>query len=316
MILREGTKGDLVKKLQEGLAYLGYHPGPIDGHYGQMTEDAVEAFQKKVKLYSDGLVGPTTAAALNSALGSPKMELHLDLEPPQEELVDSDTKLKWVKCPADKFANRGGFTRVTLRSDTAKAYKELYEAVHDLGGIVTSAGGRRGLSGKASPSRSKKSMHYVGRAFDMALPTGMQNPSTDPYLIQRDGNSRKWIVWAKTEDLDVPEQTIEACYVVTKRNSKGKKYTILKTKEITARVFNFTKLAKDHGFENISARRSFFRGGAYGGAEWWHFQWEEGLEPRKTTFGEELLKVYTLQKAKRFVYWDEAKNCKWKVNWF
>ena len=49
MILREGTKGDLVKKLQEGLAYLGYHPGPIDGHYGQMTEDAVEAFQKKSK---------------------------------------------------------------------------------------------------------------------------------------------------------------------------------------------------------------------------------------------------------------------------
>jgi hypothetical protein len=315
MILREGTRGDLVKKLQEGLAYLGYHPGPIDGHYGQMTEDAVEEFQKKSKLYSDGRVGPSTAAAFNSALGSPKMELHLNLEPPHEELVDSPTKLKWIKCPADKFANRGGFTRVTLRSDTAKAYKELYEAVHALGGIITSAGGRRGLGGKASPSRSKKSMHYVGRAFDMALPTGMQNPSTDPYLIENAGG-RKWTVWCKTDNPNVAEQTIEASYVVTKRNSKGKKYTILKTKEITARVFNFTKLAKDHGFENISARRSFFRGGAYGGAEWWHFQWEEGLTPNKTTFGEELLKAYTLQKANQFIYWDEAKSCKWKVNWF
>ena len=52
MILRTGTKSELVKKLQAGLAYLGYHPGPIDGHFGNMTEDAVEAFQKKSKIYN------------------------------------------------------------------------------------------------------------------------------------------------------------------------------------------------------------------------------------------------------------------------
>ena len=315
MILREGTKGELVKKLQEGLAYLGYHPGPIDGHYGQMTEDAVEAFQKKVKLYSDGLVGPTTAKALNSALGSPKIELHLNLEPAQEEIVDSDTKLKWVKCPADKFESRGGFTRTTLRSDVAEAYNSLYIEVRDRGGIITSAGGRRGLGSKASPARSKKSMHYVGRAFDMALPTAMQNPDKDPYLIENAGN-RRWTVWCKTDDVNVPEQSIEASYVVTKKTSKGKRYTIIKTKEVTCRVFNFTDVAKRHGFRSIRARRSFFKGGAYGGAEWWHFQWEENLQPKETTFGEELLKVYSIDRAKKFVYWNEAKNCKWKVNWF
>jgi len=97
---------------------------------------------------------------------------------------------------------------------------------------------------------------------------------------------------------------------------KAKGTRLLRRKEITARVFNFTALAERHGFKSISARRSFFKGGAYGGAEWWHFQWEEGLEPKNTTFGEELLKVYTLQKASNFVYWSEAKNCKWKVNWF
>ena len=316
MILREGTKSALVRALQEGLAYLGYHPGPIDGHFGGLTEDAVEAFQKKSKIYIDGVVGPSTADMLNRALGAPKSELHLHLNPPEEEVKDSAKKLKWIRCPADKFQNRGGFTRTTLRSDAAAAYEALYKEVHELGGIITSAGGRRGLSSKASPARSKKSMHYVGRAFDMALPTGMQNPDTDPYLIQRDGSSRKWVVWAKTDNLDIPEQTIEASYVTTKRNSKGKRYTIIKTKEITARVFNFTAMADRHGFKNISARRSFFKGGAYGGAEWWHFQWETDLEPRNTTFGEELLKVYTLQKASNFVYWGEAKNCKWKVNWF
>ena len=315
MVLREGSKGDLVKKLQEGLAYLGYHPGPIDGHFGSLTEDAVEAFQKKSKIYVDGKVGPSTAGMFNRALGAPKVELHLNLKPKEEEVRDTDKKLKWVRCPADRFQNRGGFTRTTLREDTAEAYNKLYEEVHALGGIITSAGGKRGLSSKASPARSKKSMHYVGRAFDLALPTGMQNPSTDPYLIER-AHGRKWTVWCKTDNPNTPEQSFEASYVVTKKNSKGKRYTIIKTKEITCRAFSFTALATQHGFRNISARRSFFRGGSYGGAEWWHFQWENHLIDNKTTFGEELLKVYTLQKASRFVYWDEAKNCKWKVKWF
>ena len=313
MILRIGQKGELIKKLQEVLADLGYHPGPIDGHFGSLTEDAVEAFQKKSRVYIDGVVGPSTARALTAASRNPA--LHLDLEPPEEEIIDSPIKLKWVRCPADKFKSRGGYTRTTLRSDVAQAYNALYKEVHKLGGIITSAGGRRGLGSKASPTRSKKSMHYVGRAFDMALPTGMQNPDEDPYLVEDAGN-RRWTIWCRTNDPSVSEQSIEASYVVTKRNSKGKKYTIIKTKEVTCRAFNFTALAERHGFRNIRARRSFFKGGSYGGAEWWHFQWENHLIGNKTTFGEELLKIYSSEKAKKFVYWNEAKNCKWKVNWF
>ena len=232
MILRIGQNGDLIKKLQEVLAELGYHPGPLDGQFGSLTEDAVEAFQKKSRLYTDGLVGPSTAGALNKALGNP--ELHLDLEPPKEEIKDAPVKLKWVRCPADKFKNRPGYTRTTLRSDVAKAYKALYEEVHALGGIITSAGGKRGLGSRASPARSKKSMHYVGRAFDMALPTAMQNPDEDPYLVENAGK-RKWTIWCKTENPEVLEQRVEASYVVTKRNSKGKRYTIIKTKEVTCK---------------------------------------------------------------------------------
>ena len=207
MVLREGSKGELVKKLQEGLAYLGYHPGPIDGHFGSLTEDAVEAFQKKSKIYVDGKVGPSTANILNRALGSPQIDLHLNLNPPETPIPEASRKLKWVRCPADRFQNRGGFTKTTLREDTAEAYNKLYDAVHALGGIITSAGGKRGLSSKASPSRSKKSMHYVGRAFDMALPTGMQNPSTDPYLVENAGG-RKWTVWCKTDNPEVSEKIL------------------------------------------------------------------------------------------------------------
>ena len=101
-----------------------------------------------------------------------------------------------------------------------------------------------------------------------------------------------------------------------KKNSKGKNYTVIKTKTITAKVINFTLLAMRHGFQPISARRSFFTGGPYAGAEWWHFQWETGLKQGVTTFGEELLKVYTKAEAKKFIYWEEAKDSKWKIDWF
>ena len=220
-------------------------------------------------------------------------------------------------CPADKYKDYAGYKSLRLREDVAERYKALYNEVKELGGVVTTAGGRRSLAAKASPSRSRTSMHYLGRAFDLALPTGMQNPRKDPYVITRDpSESRKWIVWAKTTDTDVPLTTLDACVVKSAKNAKGKYYTQLHTQEISCRVFNFTELAKKHGFVRISARRSFFKGGSYSGSEWWHFQCEEGLRKGITRFGQELLKTYSLAEAQKFVYWDEAKDRVFGKNWF
>ena len=66
MVLRNGSKGDLVESLQEALLELGFHPGPIDGHFGRLTEDAIEKFQKSEKMSVDGLCGPSTFGELNS----------------------------------------------------------------------------------------------------------------------------------------------------------------------------------------------------------------------------------------------------------
>jgi hypothetical protein len=54
--LRQGLAGDDVKMLQERLAGLGFDPGPADGIYGQLTTQAVWAFEKLV------LGTPRTAA--------------------------------------------------------------------------------------------------------------------------------------------------------------------------------------------------------------------------------------------------------------
>ncbi len=58
-----------VKKLQRGLARLGYFHHAITGYYGPVTVAAVKAFQKAVGLKSDGVWGPKTAAALARSIG-------------------------------------------------------------------------------------------------------------------------------------------------------------------------------------------------------------------------------------------------------
>lgn len=70
--LRRGEDADpaVTAALQRALRSAGYDPGPIDGTYGQQTEDAVVAFQQANGLADDGVVGPDTAAALNEALAT------------------------------------------------------------------------------------------------------------------------------------------------------------------------------------------------------------------------------------------------------
>lgn len=310
MLLKKGSKGDDVQALQEALLALGYHPGPIDGKFGQLTEDALEKFQKAAKISVDGICGSSTFGELNKTLVAEGSE-PLDLPEEQEtEPEKSSTSMKWVACKADKVPNRGGFTAVTLRQDAAESYQSLRKEALSLGGVLTSAGGKRGLSSKAGPARSKTSMHYVGLALDLALPTGMQDPDTDPYLVEME-DDRYWRIWCKTNDPCVPEVTVKSAYAA---RIGGK--SVIRFKTVTCRAFDLTSLFKKHGWERIRARKSFFTGGSYGGAEWWHFQYERALTPGKSTFGTELLKLYSQQQAEKFVYWTESKGKVFAKTWF
>lgn len=64
------------------------------------------------------------------------------------------------------------------------------------GGIITSSGAVRSLTATVTSSRSPISFHYVGRALDLMIYSGMVNPDTDPYVITEDGN-RYHRVWAR-----------------------------------------------------------------------------------------------------------------------
>ena len=69
-ILRRGSKGIDVRKMQEKLIKLGFDLGSYgaDGDFGSATLSAVKAFQKKYGLEADGEAGPLTLKALNEAI--------------------------------------------------------------------------------------------------------------------------------------------------------------------------------------------------------------------------------------------------------
>src|SRR5215471_5750725 len=69
-VLRQGSSGATVKDLQQRLTDLGFDPRGIDGVFGPGTTAAVIAFQQSKGLQGDGIVGPATMSALQTATGA------------------------------------------------------------------------------------------------------------------------------------------------------------------------------------------------------------------------------------------------------
>ncbi|MFD9474935.1 peptidoglycan-binding domain-containing protein [Streptomyces goshikiensis] len=58
--LREGSRGQAVKNLQQQLNQRG-HRLAVDGVFGPLTENAVKDFQRAHRLSADGIAGPSPA---------------------------------------------------------------------------------------------------------------------------------------------------------------------------------------------------------------------------------------------------------------
>ena len=65
-VIRSGSMGEAVTKLQTRLLELGYYTGTVDGLTGPGTKAAVKKFQQQNGLDADGVCGPATAAVLFS----------------------------------------------------------------------------------------------------------------------------------------------------------------------------------------------------------------------------------------------------------
>ncbi len=282
MSLRVGDQGEEVKKLQQLLVQNGYSVS-IDGDFGAKTELAVVSFQMSHRLYADGIVGPITM----QALGSPPPAL-------------AKPTLKFVKIDCDKY--KDGYSSTNLREDAAAAYQKVVDELHSYGAVATSSGGKRELSASVGSNRSKTSFHYTGLAHDLYVYSGMVNPKTDPYVLTKAVAPNKWVLWARCK---TGGQTLTL---------NGYTY---KHKEVstTGNFVNATAIFNKHGFSEISSRSTFINGRDDLGAEWWHFQWDKNLIKNQSTFGEELLKIYSISTLEKYALWG-YKDYVFGVNWF
>lgn len=236
-----------------------------DGVWGPATVAAIVAFQQESGLVADGLVGPQTWEWVQT-----KADI--------VELPDRRTpsRLKWERVPADDWGN--GYDRHTLREDVAERYMCVYREAHEAGAIITSSGSRRKLTARVGSNRSATSFHYVGRALDLFVYSGLVDPTVDPYVVTYGSD---WRVWAAAEN-GKPRVLNAVVY-----RTPAERVTVCRC------VIDLTDLFGRFGFRPIGPRRSFWKGGNNGGAEWWHFQDETGLVSGESTFGDELERLYS-----------------------
>jgi len=239
---------------------------------------------------------PAKPPPQDSQSGSPSVVDEFPPGPPEAQSQSIE------KVEADAW--KGGYGHLRIRPDVAKVYNAFREEVLERGAIITSSGGIRDLNADVGASRSATSFHYSGRAIDLFIYSGMNDPAKDPYVVVRE-EARVYRVYARCSSDHAEVHDLSNVMTYHKRDGS------LST---SGDFFDLTALFKKYGFERIRARESFESGGAQLGAEWWHFQCELGLTKGTSTFGEELLAMYSEATLKPTPPW-EYRSRVFGVNW-
>lgn len=263
----------LVRDVQQILSFLGFRPGVIDGLLGSQTRSAIYSYQIANNLPQTGEIDPATLSSINGQL----------VKLGSAQIPEEGRRLGIVRALADIEPGSTGYDHTRLREDVAQHYGAARSHVLALGGKLTSAGGFRSLQAAVTAGRSSTSLHYLGRAFDLATDTGMQNPRTDRYLcVEEEDRFRVWCRVSAEISVDgvlAERVRLSACSVVRGR---------LEHTSVEAVAFDLTELLRRYGFRTVPRRAGFPE--HYGSAEWWHFQYEGGLAG--CTLGSELLRIY------------------------
>jgi len=165
-----GSSGPRIATLQRELRRRGFDPGEFDGQFGRGTDAALRAFQRRVGLTADGLVGPNTVAALKMPSVISNITLH-DILPmfPGTPQVNTQFHLPFVlKALLDAELADKSMLLVALGTIRAEAasFQPVEEMVSPLN---TSAGGhpfdeydnRRDLGNLGAPDGER----FKGRGF-------------------------------------------------------------------------------------------------------------------------------------------------------
>jgi peptidoglycan hydrolase-like protein with peptidoglycan-binding domain len=134
--LELGEGGPAVLALQQRLVDLGYWIGSADGDYGQLTRQAVMAFQKAEGLGRDGVAGPITQGRLAGAqrpasrVGGTGLEIDLER---QILMIVQGGQVQWVLNTST--GNNETYTSSTGGSAVAATPPGSFEIWREIDGV-------------------------------------------------------------------------------------------------------------------------------------------------------------------------------------
>ena len=255
--------------------------------------ESVAEFQRKVGLPTTGL--PDTGTLWELQIAEPTRKWN------SARHVAADI---WIRPEREGYeSNRDGYDGFWLRKDAAERLVKFRQEIHHYGGIITSAGGLRSVFAPVGKGQTPISLHAAGLAFDLATPSGMLDPTVDPYIITRDEGG--WRVWARAEQ-GLQRELVAVVW------QGGEVETV----RVQIPVVDFTAIAGKYGFYPIPPHDCFPE--AYICAEWWHFQCEDVLVPWISQYGIELLALgrYKLPDLERVEHlWQRRKYVFGGRNW-
>lgn len=151
-VLKNGSRSEEVKQLQERLYAIGYEPGAIDGNFGGNTRKAVISFQTDAGLSPDGIVGKNTWTALG------KIKIY--------SLKESGNKNITANFKVKEFACKDKSDTIILHEDFVQ---KLQQIRNHFGRAVNINSAYRTRSHNKKEGGSSNSYHIKGRAFDIAI---------------------------------------------------------------------------------------------------------------------------------------------------
>lgn len=154
--LYNGCQGEEVRELQQALIDLGYLQGKADGIFGNKTENAVRAFQKKNNLVPDGLAGKKTRDLIMK-MAETKRKQKTTPKPTKTPKPTATPKPASTKNSSSSNLFGGNYTTIRYgdRGARVKILQKALKTVKFLTGSVDGIFGNKTRNAVKSFQRSK-----------------------------------------------------------------------------------------------------------------------------------------------------------------
>ncbi len=194
--LKNGSTGSEVRKMQNRLIELGYLSGSADGDFGDATEDAVKAFQRRNGLTVDGKAGTATLEKLYSSSAKAAVTAKPTAKPtarPTNTPKPTATSLKNGATGSDvrKMQKRLielGYLSGSADGDFGDATENAVRAFQRRNGLEVD-----GKAGEATLDKlySSSAIAAAPTATPTAKPTATPNPDSLDYYLEINSTGSK-----------------------------------------------------------------------------------------------------------------------------